>query len=145
MVEEVSTTLNAVVACVGCQLSFMLTNVYSHESFEAIISATEDHTVYIPINTFCDKCYSDWKYYRKCDPLYIANIKIKAGNVAATLLRDIITHSETIALASQDIQSILKERTEVAELQVERGSTGLVVTKTPYVSGRMLLRIYGEP
>lgn len=144
MVEEVS--LNAVVTCIGCQLSFMLTNVDSHEKFEAIISATEHHTVYIPINTFCDVCYLSWKYDHKCDPLYLANMKFKAGDVATALLGNDVKQSDTIALASYQVQSILKEVTEVVELQVEeRGYADLVVTKTPYVSGRMLLRMYGTP
>lgn len=141
MAEEVFTTFNAVVTCIGCRLSFMLTNVDTHEKFEAIISATEDHTVFIPINTLCDACILSWKDDRKCTP-YWKNIKANAGDVATALLGNDVKQRDTIPLGFHKIKGILKEVTGVVELQVEDRGYELVVTKTPYVSGRMLLRMY---
>lgn len=142
MFEEVSTTLNAVVTCIGCQLSFILMDVDTHEEFETIISATEDHTVvFIPINTICRACWRRWKSLRKFE--YFRNMKINSGDVATTLLGDDVKIYDIIPLAFPEIQKILKEVTEVVELQVEKRGLDLVVTETPHVSGRMLLRIYG--
>lgn len=145
MVEDISTILNAVVTCVGCQLSFMLTNVDNHVEFKAIISAAKDRTVYIPINTICDKCYLDLKGNLVLGLSQIANSQVKADNVATTLLGNDVAQTLTIWLVSHEIQSILKPATEVAELQVECESAGLNVTTMPHVSGRMLLQFYGVP
>lgn len=145
MVEEISTALNAVVTCLGCQLSFMLKNVDSNEKFEEIISPIKDRTVYIPIDTVCDECCRNWHHNKRLTPLYVANMTVKAGDIATALLGNDVTQSKTISLVSHEIQSTLKQETEVVELQVECGSEDLNVTKVPYVSGRMLLQIYGRP
>lgn len=147
MAEERYRSLNAVVTCVSCRLSFMLTNMGDHEKFEVITSATEEYTLYIPIDTICLYCLQTFGK----DPWNLMGFT-KAKDVANALFpKNDVNLSKDTSLSIYQFPNIFKKETEIVELEVqveqptEHDHAGLVVTKTPYVSGRMLLQIYGEP
>uniref|UniRef100_A0A093V3W3 Putative transporter C11D3.18C n=1 Tax=Talaromyces marneffei PM1 TaxID=1077442 RepID=A0A093V3W3_TALMA len=144
MREERHRSLNAIVTCVNCRLSLLLTNVSSHEGFEVITSATDEYTLYIPINTVCLNCF----HTVNTTPVPRVDFTGAKDVANALFLEDDVNPTEDISLTIYEFPYIIRPETEIVELKVqveqptERGRKDLVVTKTPYVTGDVLLRIY---